>query len=230
MQPKSIRFMPEPLRTGGNTIRRLIDVIFSLAALVTLAPLFAIIALCILTEDGRPILFLQERIGRGGRPFRIFKFRSMANKKKGTLITVAGDRRVTGVGSVLRKLKLDETAQFFNVLRGDMSLCGPRPEIPYYVDLHDPLWRLVLRERPGITDPASLVYRHEEEVLAAAADPEKCYRETVLPEKLQISLRYLQSRSLWTDLKLICMTARSSFGPTRFDRHWIERALIPGGM
>ena len=151
----------------------------------------------------------QERVGRGGRRFRIFKFRSMT-KSAGTLITVAGDARVTRVGAILRKLKLDETPQFINVLKGDMSLCGPRPEVPSYVDLGDPLWRAILNERPGITDPASLLYRSEEEVLASSPDPERFYRETVLPEKLRISRRYLETRSLWSDVRLLFLTARSS--------------------
>ena len=201
--------MPLSSKPSMLDSRRLLDVMVSLFAIIVLLPVFAVIALSILLDNGRPIFFAQERVGRGGRRFRIFKFRSMT-KSAGTLITVAGDARVTRVGAILRKLKLDETPQFINVLKGDMSLCGPRPEVPAYVDLSDPLWRAILHERPGITDPASLLYRSEEDVLAHSPDPEKFYRETVLPEKLRISRRYLETRSLWSDLKLVLLTARSS--------------------
>ena len=230
MQPNHKPPMPEPLVSHGNLARRALDVTFSLLALACLAPVFVVIALCILVEDGRPIFFVQQRMGRGGRPFRIFKFRSMANHTPGTSITVAGDRRVTRIGAVLRKFKLDEMAQFINVLLGDMSVCGPRPEIPRYVDFSDPLWRQVLRERPGITDPASLLYRNEEQVLAAAEDPEIFYQQILLPAKLRISLSYLQRRSVWSDLKLILFTARYSFAPATVERGWIKRVIVSGGM
>lgn len=210
--------------------RRCFDAIFAAIVLIALAPLFALIALLILIEDGRPVLFVQQRVGRGGRTFRMFKFRSMKNGSPGRSITASGDPRVTRTGALLRKLKLDEFAQFFNVLKGDMSLCGPRPEVPRYVDLSDPLWRQVLEDRPGITDPASLVFRDEEQILGAANDPELAYRESILPEKLRISARYLRSRTPWSDLKLIYLTARCALSPGRTDRRSIELAVFPGGV
>ena len=217
--------MPLNSKPSMPDSRRLLDVMVSLPALIVLLPLFAVIALSILLDNGRPIFFSQERVGRGGRRFRILKFRSMttsAPEQAGNLITVAGDARVTRVGALLRKLKLDETPQFLNVLKGDMSLCGPRPEVPAYVDMSDPLWRAILRERPGITDPASLLYRSEEDVLARSPNPERFYRETVLPEKLRISRRYLETRSLWSDARLLFLTARSSL---YVRRHVMESSL-----
>ncbi len=215
--------MQEPVE---DAVRRTIDVLFSLSVLVTLAPLFALLAVLILIDDGWPVFFAQERVGAGGKTFRIFKFRSMRHASSGRLITAAGDPRVTRVGAVLRKLKLDEIAQFFNVLRGDMSLCGPRPEVPRYVDMNDPVWQAVLRVRPGITDPASLCYLNEEELLARSGDPERTYRQTILPAKLQISLRYQSVRSLRTDLKLILMTARHSIWHDSGHRQSLEKTLL----
>ncbi len=210
--------------------RRMFDAAFSVIVLAAFAPLFVALAVFILFEDGRPVFFLQERVGAGGRPFRIFKFRTMKAGSSGRLITAAGDSRVTRVGAFLRKFKLDEFAQFFNVIRGDMSICGPRPEVPRFVNLYDPLWRAVLLERPGITDPASLVYRHEEEVLSQSADPERAYRESILPEKLRLSARYLRTRTLWSDLKLIALTARCSLSRRPSDRRVIEQILFSGGF
>jgi lipopolysaccharide/colanic/teichoic acid biosynthesis glycosyltransferase len=222
------RHIPDPHRRRGRAVSRIFDVACVLLAIGVLAPLSALASLFILLEDGPPVLFLQERVGAGGKRFYIFKFRTMKRKAEqcGKPITVAGDDRVTRVGSVLRRLKLDELPQLVNVLKGDMSLCGPRPEVPCYVDLRDPVWQAVLEERPGITDPASLVYRNEEEVLARASDVERLYRQSVLPEKLQLSLRYMRSRSLWSDLKLILLTVRYSFLPGHFDRSLIERLLL----
>ena len=213
-----------------RVLRRILDTAISAIVVVTLAPLFAVLALLILFEDGRPVFFVQKRVGVGGQPFRILKFRTMKSGASGRLITAAGDSRITRVGAFLMKFKLDEFAQFLNVLRGDMSICGPRPEVPRYVDLYDPLWRAVLLERPGITDPASLVYRHEEEVLSRAADPERAYRESILPEKLRLSARYLRTRTLWSDLKLIALTARCSLSSRPSDRRLIEQLLFSGGF
>lgn len=148
----------------------------------------------------------------------------------GSQITAAGDSRITRAGALLRRLKLDEFAQFFNVLKGDMTLCGPRPEVPRYVDLNDPLWRELLSGRPGITDPASLLYRDEERILSQSTDPERAYRESILPAKLRISARYLQRRTMWSDLKLIFMTARYSLSPGLSTRSSIEHAIFPGGV
>ena len=215
--------MQEPVE---DAVRRTIDVLFSLSVIIILAPVFALLAVLILIDDGWPVVFSQERVGAGGKTFRILKFRSMRRESSGRLITAAGDPRVTRVGAVLRKLKLDEIAQFFNVLRGDMSLCGPRPEVPGYVDLNDPVWQAVLRVKPGITDPASLCYLNEEELLAQSDDPERTYRQTILPEKLAISLRYQSTRSLRTDFKLILLTARHSITHERSHGQSLEKTLL----
>lgn len=217
---------PIPLESRRATERprllqaqRIVDVAFSLGALLILAPLLALIAGCAWLWQGQPVLFTQERVGRFGKPFRILKFRTMALRIPGKPITAAGDSRITRTGAFLRRFKLDELLQLVNVFKGEMSVCGPRPEVPRYVDPDDPLWQIVLEVRPGITDPASLLYRHEEELLAQAADPEKFYRQSILPHKLRISARYLCRRSWWTDLKLILLTARHSFLPGDRVRH-----------
>lgn len=212
-------------RPAARRLSRAFDVGVSLAALVLLAPLLAFCALLILLEDGTPVLFRQTRIGRHGEPFTILKFRSMRAGKKGIPITTSSDSRVTKVGSWLRALKFDELPQLMNVLQGSMSLIGPRPEVPEYVEFHDEIWRQVLEVRPGITDLASLAFRHEEVLLASAADPVEFYRSVVLPEKLRLNLQYHQSRSLVLDLKLLWMTARYSFFPAGFDRDRVLRAL-----
>jgi lipopolysaccharide/colanic/teichoic acid biosynthesis glycosyltransferase len=189
---------------------RLFDVSCAAAGLLLLTPVFAGVALAILIGDGPPVLFRQTRVGKEGKPFRILKFRTMRACSHGNVITVAGDNRVTNVGAVLRKYKLDELPQLVNVLVGDMSLVGPRPEVPEHVQFEAPIWREVLHVRPGITDLASLLYRDEERILSASEDPYSFYRESVLPAKLLLNLTYLQSRSLWQDLKLILLTVRYS--------------------
>lgn len=185
------------------------DRVAAALGLVLLAPALALIAVAIVLEDGFPVLFRQTRIGRGGRPFRLVKFRSMRVGVAGTRITARRDPRVTRVGAWLRRRKVDELPQLWNVLTGDLSLVGPRPEIPPFVDTEDPMWRAVLEVRPGITDLASLEFRREEEMLAVAADAEQYYRETILPPKLALSLQYIRTRTFWGDLKLIARTLRA---------------------
>jgi lipopolysaccharide/colanic/teichoic acid biosynthesis glycosyltransferase len=147
---------------------------------------------------------------------------------EGSLITAAGDRRVTRLGAVLRRCKLDELPQLFNVLMGDMSLVGPRPEVPEYVQMEAPIWQAILQVRPGVTDVATLLYRDEEKLLGTASDPNAFYRETVLPAKLVINLGYLRSRSLWRDLSLIFLTICYSLFPKRFDANLIKRTVGTG--
>lgn len=206
-------------------LARAVDLAVALAGLVTLAPLLAFAALWIACEDGTPVFFRQIRVGRRGRPFEILKFRTMCAASDGPAITVAGDRRVTRVGAWLRLFKIDELPQMVNVLRGEMSLIGPRPEVPEYVDLDTPVWQKVLAMRPGITDLASLAGRNEEEVLSPAADPDAYYRAVILPEKLQLNLRYQRTRTWWRDLKLLWMTAWYSLFPRTFDRERVIRSL-----
>jgi lipopolysaccharide/colanic/teichoic acid biosynthesis glycosyltransferase len=178
----------------------------------------------ILLDDGGPVLFSQKRIGKSGRPFRIWKFRTMRAGSRGAVITAAGDARVTRIGGALRKYKLDELPQLYNVLRGDMSLVGPRPEVPEFVKLDVPIWQVVLQVRPGLTDLATLMFRDEENLLATSNDPLALYRETILPAKLILNVSYLRSRSFLRDLKLIYLTAQYSLVPKRFDPLLIRRA------
>jgi lipopolysaccharide/colanic/teichoic acid biosynthesis glycosyltransferase len=206
-------------------MRRIVDFLAALLALAILAPVLAGIAIAVWMSDGSPILFLQARVGRDGRRFQILKFRTMRPDVSGGSITVAGDRRITRVGRWLRKFKLDELPQFFNVLRGDMSLIGPRPEVPEYVELSNPVWREVLAVRPGITDLATLAYRDEEHLLSSAADSDVYYRSVVLPAKLNLNLRYGRSRCVTADVKLLWMTMHYSLRPARFDRDRVLELL-----
>jgi lipopolysaccharide/colanic/teichoic acid biosynthesis glycosyltransferase len=195
----------------------MLDLMFAAVAVVFLLPVFAILALLILLYDGRPVLFGHTRVGRYGRTFRIWKFRTMREGVRGSNITAAGDARVTAIGARLRRLKLDELPQLFNVLRGDMSLIGPRPETPEYVNFQSAIWNAVLQVRPGITDVATLLYRNEEILLAASGDSDRLYREAVLPSKLLLSLAYLRTRSFLQDSRLLWLTMYYSLSPERFD-------------
>ncbi len=186
--------------------KRLFDIAASALGLLILAPLLLLAALWIKLDSPGPALFRQTRVGRFGVPFTIHKFRTM-RVEPGAAITVGADPRITRCGHLLRQTKLDELPQLWDVLRGAMSLVGPRPELPRYVAFYPAdLRERVLSVRPGITDPASLAYSHEAELLAAAADPECAYREVILPAKLKLSADYAASASLATDLRLILTT------------------------
>jgi len=206
-------------------MNRLIEAGAALAALIVMTPVMALIAVIVVLDSGFPVLYRQKRIGKGERPFVIFKFRTMRDDIGGSAITAAHDRRVTRVGAWLRKLKLDELPQLMNVLRGEMSLIGPRPELPDYVDLESPLWRTVLGAAPGITDLATLAFRNEEEILGGVSNPDAYYRSSILPTKLRLNVRYQESRTLARDVKLLWLTARYSFFPRGYDRERILRSL-----
>jgi lipopolysaccharide/colanic/teichoic acid biosynthesis glycosyltransferase len=197
--------------------RQALDVFLSLLALGLLSPFLMAISLAILCETGRPVFFTQNRVGKDGKVFRLVKFRSMRAGAAGSSITARGDSRITRVGKILRKFKLDELPQFWNVVRGDMSIVGPRPEVPEFVDATKPIWRSVLSVRPGITDPASVAYRNEEELLAKAADRIRYYEETLLPAKLAMNVAYIEKRSLWEDVKVIARTAKCAIFPSELD-------------
>ena len=188
--------------------KRAMDIAISTAALCVLWPVFLLIALAIVIDDPGPVFYRQVRVGRGGRPFRIFKFRTMVvdADKKGLSITVGRDSRITRVGAFLRKTKLDELAQLLNVLCGQMSFVGPRPEVPRYVELYTPYQRQVLLVRPGITDYASIAYRNENDLLAGADDPERMYIETIMPDKIELNMKYLREISPLADVRLILKT------------------------
>ena len=189
--------------------KRLFDLLLSSIGLLLLAPLLLLIALLIKLDSPGPVMFRQERVGRFGQPFRIHKFRTMRHEPagQGLQITVGADRRITRVGGFLRASKLDELPQLLDVWLGDMSLVGPRPEVPRYV-AHYPaeLREKVLSVRPGITDIASIEYRDESAVLARAADPERAYIDEVLPHKLALAASYVDQASVWLDIRLILRT------------------------
>ena len=189
-------------------LKRLFDFVAALAALLLLAPLLLVIALAIKLAMPGPVFYSGERVGLGGRIFRMHKFRSMvvgADQLGGSCVS-EGDPRVTRFGRFLRKSKLDELPQLFNVLAGDMSLVGPRPEVEEYVRTYTAEERVILAVRPGITDWASIWDRDEAAVLAGASDPERAYRELVLPEKKRLQLLYVRERSFCRDLSILCTT------------------------
>jgi lipopolysaccharide/colanic/teichoic acid biosynthesis glycosyltransferase len=192
-------------RTTG---KRIFDALAAAAGLLVLSPLLALLALVVKLSSRGPVFFRQQRVGCNGEVFRIVKFRSMMvdADRRGLPITAAGDPRVTSVGRVLRRFKLDELPQLWNVLAGDMSLVGPRPEVPRYVECYSPAQRRVLTVRPGITDPASLLYRDEESILANQLNTDRYYREVILPDKLNLNLAYLSRSSFLYDLSLILQT------------------------
>jgi lipopolysaccharide/colanic/teichoic acid biosynthesis glycosyltransferase len=198
-----------------SATKRVFDVAAALIGLVLLAPLFIVVAVWIRLDSPGPVFFRQERVGRGGAPFLIHKFRTMrvAAESSGPALTVGADPRITRAGAVLRRAKLDELPQLIDVLRGDMSIVGPRPEVPQFVAAYPPELRAkVLSVRPGITDPASLQFRDESTLLARAADPEREYREVVLPAKLRLAADYVDKATLAGDLRLIASTVRALWG------------------
>jgi lipopolysaccharide/colanic/teichoic acid biosynthesis glycosyltransferase len=189
-------------------IKRAFDVVAALIGLIVLLPVFAIVALWIKLDSSGPVFFQQSRVGKHGVLFRILKFRTMMvdAEAKGQ-ITVGVDPRVTRIGHVIRRLKIDELPQLVNVLRGEMSLVGPRPEVPRYVARYpDGIRQIVLSVLPGITDWASIEFREESTILAEASDPERSYIEEILPIKLEYCVRYVRERDFMMDLKIILLT------------------------
>lgn len=192
----------------GYALKRPFDLACSLTGLALLLPVFAGVAVAIKLMDPGPVFFRQERIGLHGRPFRIWKFRTMVvdAPRMGAAITVGADSRITRVGGFLRKYKLDELPQLLNVATGEMSLVGPRPEVPRYVALYTEAQREVLRLKPGITDWASIKYRDESAILAKAEDPETMYRKILMPDKIRLNLDYAGKASLVKDISVIIAT------------------------
>lgn len=190
-----------------------IDRAVAIVALIVLSPAFVLIALAIKLTSGSPVLHRASRVGLHGRPFTLYKFRSMGTGTLGPAITAADDPRVTPIGKVLRLTKLDELPQLVNVALGEMAIVGPRPEDPRYVENYTAEQRRLLAVRPGITSPASIHYRHEEAVLAAADDPEDAYLSVVLPTKLAIDLEWMETRSPCSDLWVILRTIVATIQP-----------------
>lgn len=192
-------------------MKRTFDIVVSALGLLILGPLLLVVALLIKLTSRGPVLFRQERVGRHFQPFRIAKFRTMVvdAPKMGGQLTAGRDPRITTVGHLLRKTKLDELPQLWNVLVGEMSFVGPRPEVPRYVELYRDDYAEVLQVRPGITDLASLKYRDESTLLGQSDDPEKLYVETILPDKIELGKEYIRASSLWFDMQLIVRTVLS---------------------
>ncbi len=201
--------LSEGIYAGGG--KRLFDIVFSCVGLILVAPFLFLIACAVRFTSRGPAFFLQQRVGRHGKLFTIVKIRTMLSGSElgGSGVTSAGDPRITPLGRLLRRYKLDELPQLWNVLRGEMSLVGPRPELPVYVARYTPQQRAVLDLRPGITGPDALAYREEEKLLAAAADPVRCYEDGILPEKLSVSLKYLERVSVFNDCKILSATVSS---------------------
>lgn len=203
--------MKRKLRKG---LPRLAEIILSLTGLLFAAPVLTVAAILIKADTRGSVFFRQKRIGQNGEPFTMLKFRTMVSSCDGSLITAASDARVTKVGRLLRRSKIDELPELWNVLKGDMSFVGPRPEVPEFVDLSDPLWQEVLEHRPGITDPVTLRLRNEEHLLANVTDKELYYREVVQPYKLRGYARFVGDKSWKTDIRIIGRTLRAIAFPT----------------
>lgn len=198
-------------------LKRIFDVVVSSLGLLVLAPLLLALLVWIKLDSRGPALFRQQRVGRGGRIFQIHKFRTMTvdAERAGPQITSAADPRITRCGAFLRRFKLDELPQLWDVVTGNMSLVGPRPEVPRYMDMYPRATReLVLSVRPGITDWASVQFRDEGRLLAASSEPERTYIEEVLPIKQQLYLDYVQKRSFFVDLKILALTLSAVFRRT----------------
>ncbi len=189
-------------------IKRISDITFSLLGIIILFPFFIIISLLVVMDSGFPIFYNQKRVGKNGKLFSLLKFRTMLkdSDKKGLLTVGRKDSRITNLGYYLRKLKIDEFPQLFNVLIGDMSLVGPRPEVLKYVELYTEEQKTVLSIRPGITDYASIIYSDENSLLLETKDPEHYYINKVMPSKLKLNLKYIKDQSFSTDLKIILKT------------------------
>ena len=195
--------------------KRLFDLVVAALGLLVLAPVLLTLGLWVALDSAGPVFFRQQRVGRAGRLFDIYKFRTMRAAADGPAITVGADARITRAGRWLRRTKADELPQLLNVLRGDMSLVGPRPEVPQYVALYPASLRdLVLSVRPGITDRASIEYRDESTLLGQSSDPERTYVEQILPVKLRYAAEYAQSHTLWGDVKIIARTVSVLWGRT----------------
>jgi len=192
----------------NQIIKRIFDFLVSLVGIIILSPIFIIVSIAIKIDSRGSILFLQKRVGKDGKEFNIYKFRTMVTdaEKLGKQITIGNDSRITKVGAFLRKFKIDELPQLFNVLLGDMSLVGPRPEVPKYVALYNDEQKKVLSIRPGITDMASLRYKDENDILGKVDNPEEYYINVIMKDKLSLNLEYIEKSNVFFDIYLIVKT------------------------
>ena len=201
--------------------KRVFDLVIALLGLIVLLPVLAIVAVLVQWSSPGPAQFRQIRVGRGGRDFVLLKFRTMtvqSDSETGSFDPGDGSR-VTKLGRFLRATKLDELPQLWNVIRGDMALVGPRPEVRKWVEVNPDRWAIVHAIRPGITDPAAILYRDEEKILANVPDPERLYREEILPRKLDLYVEYVRTRTFWADLKILGQTAIAIIAGAPADPH-----------
>ena len=209
-------------------MKRLFDILCSFIGLLLLQPLFVVTAIMIKVDSQGPVFFRQGRVGRNFRRFMIYKFRTMVvdAEKNGLRITSGGDSRITKVGRILRKFKIDELPQLFNVLKGDMSLVGPRPEVEEYVKLYEKDYMEILKRRPGITDVSSIIFREEEAVLKNQVDPEGYYKKILLPEKIRLAKEYIEHSSFSYDLKLVLNTLHKILNPAAIAHDGYSKKII----
>ncbi len=210
--------------------KRAFDFIASLIVLILLIPILIILAILIKLDSAGPVFFCQTRIGRNFKPFKFYKFRTMVldAEKKGLTITRGGDPRITRIGGPLRRYKIDELPQLLNVLKGDISIVGPRPEVAKYVEIFKHEYEEILKVKPGITDYAAIEFRDEEEILKKYEDPEEGYVKEVLPSKITLYKKYIREKCFWTDMKLIILTllgivsSRSSVATNLVDKSHLD--------
>ncbi|WP_249316441.1 sugar transferase [Bacillus sp. FJAT-50079] len=195
----------------NDIVKRAMDLLFTTIGLIIIAPILLLISILIKIDSRGPVFFKQVRVGKNERPFKILKFRTMVvdAEKLGKQITVGKDQRITKIGHFLRKSKLDELPQLINVFKGDMSLVGPRPEVPKYTAFYTKEQKKIFNIRPGITDYASIKYRNENEILALSNDPERTYIEEIMNDKLKYNMEYMEKRSILTDIKIILLTIKA---------------------
>ncbi|HCT94569.1 MAG: hypothetical protein A2X19_06850 [Bacteroidetes bacterium GWE2_39_28] len=191
-------------------LKKVFDILISTISIIIFLPIMLFISIFVMIFMPGPILFIQKRVGKGGEEFRLLKFRTMLVKPKESNDGFdAGDvSRVTSLGSILRKTKLDEIPQLFNVIKGDMSIVGPRPEVKKWTEVYPEKWKIVLTVKPGITDNASIHFRNEEEILASASNPEETYKNDILPVKLDYYINYVNNHSFWGDIAIIFKTLK----------------------
>lgn len=207
----------------GNGIPRWAEALVALLALIVLAPILALLALALAAFSKGPVFFRQKRVGQHGRLFDLYKLRTMRSSEDGPLVTSSKDERITRLGMFLRRTKLDELPTLWNVLRGDMSLVGPRPEVPRYVNLDDSIWQTVLAVRPGITDPVTLQLRNEEKLLAEVkTDTEKYYVDELQPSKLKGYVVYLKARNWRSDVKVLLFTIAAVVVPGKGSENFLK--------
>ena len=199
-------------------LKRGFDIVASFCGIVVLFPLIIIVSILIKLTSKGPILFKQVRVTKNGRLFKIYKFRTMRENSEGNKqITVGNDSRITGIGHILRKTKLDELPQLFNVLKGEMSLVGPRPEVPKYVELYTEEQREILKVSAGITDYASIYFSNESELLGEAENPEEFYIKKIMPYKIELNKKYIKEIGIVTDIKLIILTILKILGLVKLE-------------